>query len=220
MWKCENWGASFSHFHIPAFSHYKYPRKDNLLYFCTTFQMKVHSDINNLPPFKKAVVTIGTFDGVHLGHRQIIGRLKKEALAIGGETVLITFHPHPRKILPGHQPVPLINTLAEKSELLEAVGIDHLVVVPFTSAFSSQTAEQYVEEFLIARFNPHTVIIGYDHRFGQNRSGDFHLLEKYAAGRAFKLVEIPGQDIDAIAISSTRIRTAVLEGNTAEARRL
>ncbi|HEY4151200.1 MAG TPA: bifunctional riboflavin kinase/FAD synthetase [Chitinophagaceae bacterium] len=182
--------------------------------------MKVHSDIHNLPGFRKAVVTIGTFDGVHLGHRQIIDQLKKEALAIGGETVVVTFHPHPRKILPGHQPVPLINTLAEKTELLEAQGIDHLVVVPFTPAFSSQTAEQYVESFLIARFHPHTVIIGYDHRFGQNRLGDFHLLEKYAAAQAFKLIEIPRQLIDTVTISSTRIRTALLEGHVTEACRL
>ncbi len=195
-------------------------RKDNLLYFCSTFEMKVHSDIHHLPPFRKAVVTIGTFDGVHLGHRQIIDQLKKEALAIGGETVLVTFHPHPRKILPGHQPVPLLNTLAEKTELLEAQGIDHLVVVPFTPAFSAQTAEAYVEAFLMARFQPHTVIIGYDHRFGQNRSGDFKLLEKYAAQHAFKLIEIPGQLIDTVTISSTRIRHALLEGNAAEARRL
>jgi len=182
--------------------------------------MKVHRDIQHLPPFTKAVVTIGTFDGVHLGHLQIIEQLTKEAQAIGGETVLVTFHPHPRKVLPGHQPVPLLNTLTEKIELLEAQGIDHLVVVPFTPAFSSQPAERYVEDFLVARFHPHTVIIGYDHRFGRDRSGDFTLLERYAAQHAFKLIEIPGQVIDEATISSTRIRNALLGGQPEEARRL
>src|SRR5689334_2240415 len=189
-----------------------------ILYFCSTFQMKVHRDIQNLPPFNKAVVTIGTFDGVHLGHLRIIEQLTKEAQAIGGETVLVTFHPHPRKVLPGHQPVPLLNTLPEKIELLEAQGIDHLVVVPFTPAFSSQPAERYVEDFLVARFHPHTVIIGYDHRFGRDRSGDFTLLEHYAAQHAFKLIEIPGQVIDEATISSTRIRNALLGGHPEEAR--
>jgi len=191
-----------------------------ILYFCSTFKMKVHRDIQHLPPFNKAVVTIGTFDGVHLGHRQIIDQLKKEAQAIGGETVLVTFHPHPRKVLAGHGPVLLLNTLPEKIELLTAQGIDHLVIVPFTPEFSSQPAERYVEDFLVARFHPHTVIIGYDHRFGQNRSGDFTLLESYAARHAFKLIEIPGQLINEATISSTRIRKALLSGQPEEASRL
>jgi riboflavin kinase/FMN adenylyltransferase len=182
--------------------------------------MKVHRDIQHLPPFRKAVVTIGTFDGVHLGHLRIIEQLKKEALAIGGETVLVTFHPHPRKVLPGHQPVPLLNTLPEKIELLRAQGVDHLVVVPFTAEFSTQPAERYVEDFLVARFHPHTVIIGYDHRFGRDRSGDFTLLERYAAEHAFKLIEIPGRLIDEATISSTRIRNALLNGQPEDACRL
>src|SRR3979409_1515175 len=131
--------------------------------------MKVHTDIEHLPEFKKAVVTIGTFDGVHLGHQQIITQLKKEARRINGETVLITFDPHPRKIV-STQPLQLINTLPEKIELLEQQGIDNLVVVPFTAAFSNQSATAYIEDFLVSRFHPHTVIIGYDHRFGKDRS--------------------------------------------------
>jgi riboflavin kinase / FMN adenylyltransferase len=179
--------------------------------------MKVHTDTAALPVFKKAVITIGTFDGVHLGHRQIIGQLKKEAARIGGETVLVTFDPHPRKIV-DTRPLQLINTLPEKTALLEAQGIDHLVVVPFTPAFSSQPAEAYVEDFLVGRFHPHTVIIGYDHRFGKGRGGDFKLLEKYAASDTFELIEIPGQLIDDVTISSTRIREALLQGRLDEAR--
>jgi riboflavin kinase / FMN adenylyltransferase len=181
--------------------------------------MKVYQNLATLPAFKNAVVTIGTFDGVHLGHQQIITQLKREAVRIGGETVLVTFDPHPRKVV-SQQPLQLINTLEEKIELLESKGINHLVVVPFTADFSAQPAEQYVRDFLIGRFHPHTVIIGYDHRFGKDRSGDFKLLEKYAAIHAFELIEIPGQLIDEAAISSTKIREALLDGKPEEAKRL
>jgi len=173
--------------------------------------MKVYSNIENLPSFNKAVVTIGTFDGVHLGHQQIIEQLKKEAQAIGGETVLVTFDPHPRKIV-SNKPLQLINSLPEKIELLQKQGVDNIVVVPFTRSFSSQTANEYVEDFLVKKFHPHTVIIGYDHRFGKDRSGDFHLLEEYAGRHAFKLIEIPVHLVDEAAISSTKIREALLNG--------
>jgi riboflavin kinase/FMN adenylyltransferase len=178
--------------------------------------MKVYSNIDNLPAFIKAVVTIGTFDGVHLGHKEIIAQLKKEAQHIGGETVLVTFDPHPRKIV-SSKALQLINTLPEKIELLEQQGIDNLVIVPFTQAFSNQPAKAYVEDFLVSRFHPHTVIIGYDHRFGKDRSGDFHLLEEYARLHAFKLIEIPVHLIDQAAISSTKIREALLGGKLEEA---
>ncbi len=181
--------------------------------------MKVHTDIHKLPVFQKAVVTIGTFDGVHLGHRQIINQLKKEAARIGGESVLVSFDPHPRKIV-SNKPLQLLNTLGEKQALLEIQGIDHLVVVPFTQAFSEQTANEYVEDFLIGRFHPHTVIIGYDHKFGNNRQGDFSLLEKYASNHAFKLIEIPEHVIDEAGISSTKAREALLGGHLSNARRL
>ncbi|HMC85533.1 MAG TPA: bifunctional riboflavin kinase/FAD synthetase [Chitinophagaceae bacterium] len=164
-----------------------------------------------MPSFNKAVVTIGTFDGVHLGHQQIIEQLKKEAQAIGGETVLVTFDPHPRKIV-SNKPLQLINSLPEKIELLQKQGVDNIVVVPFTRSFSSQTANEYVEDFLVKKFHPHTVIIGYDHRFGKDRSGDFHLLEEYAGRHAFKLIEIPVHLVDEAAISSTKIREALLNG--------
>lgn len=180
--------------------------------------MKVYSSIDRLPAFNRAVVTIGTFDGVHLGHQQIIEQLKKEAARIQGETVLVTFDPHPRKIISA-QPLQLINTLAERTALLQQAGINNLVVVPFTQEFSSQSANAYVEDFLVSRFHPHTVIIGYDHRFGQGRGGDFHLLEQYARQHAFELIEIPVHVIDEASISSTKIRQALLNGQLEEARR-
>jgi riboflavin kinase/FMN adenylyltransferase len=175
--------------------------------------MKVHFDIDDLPKFTRAVITIGTFDGVHMGHRQIIDKLMQEAKDIQGETVIITFHPHPRKVVSSTiLGIRLINTLEEKIQLLGNLGIDHLVVVPFTDAFANQPAEDYVENFLISKFRPHTIIIGYDHRFGKERKGDYLLLEMMASSQKFQLKEIPKHVLDEIAISSTRIREALLEG--------
>lgn len=177
--------------------------------------MKVYFSTETIPAVKKAVVTIGTFDGVHTGHKSILEQLKREAARIGGETVIITFHPHPRKVIVSGQPaIHLINTIDEKIELLEKNGIDHLVVVPFTDNFSQQSPEEYIEKFLVEKFHPHTVIIGYDHRFGKNRLGDYKLLEEYSARLGFNLMEIPAHVINDNTVSSTRIREAVLHGNT------
>lgn len=175
--------------------------------------MKVHYDIEQLPAFRNAVITIGTFDGVHMGHRQIIDKLKAQAEAINGETVIVTFHPHPRKIVSSTiLGIRLINTLNEKIELLRQLGINHVVVVPFTEAFANQPAEKYVKKFLVEKFHPHTIIIGHDHRFGKERSGDYLLLEKMAAENNYQLLEIPKQVLDEIAISSTIIRQSLLDG--------
>jgi riboflavin kinase/FMN adenylyltransferase len=176
--------------------------------------MLVHRDIENLPVFRNAVVTIGTFDGVHMGHRQIIEKLKSEAIAHNGETVIITFHPHPKKVVSSSiLGIRLINTLDERIELLDQLGIDHLVVVPFTEVFANQTAEDYIKNFLIDKFHPHTIIIGYDHRFGRDRLGDFRLLEKKAAEYKYHLKEIPKHILENISISSTNIREAILHND-------
>ncbi|MES2004103.1 MAG: bifunctional riboflavin kinase/FAD synthetase [Bacteroidota bacterium] len=183
--------------------------------------MRVHRELaGSLPEFQKAVVTIGTFDGVHLGHRQIIAQLKEEAARIGGETVIITFHPHPRKIVssvPGD--IKLLSTLSEKISLLDAAGIDHLVVVPFDHLFANQTAEQYVKDFLYKFFKPHTVIIGYDHRFGKGREGNYQLMKDYGKTLGFEVKEISEQLLNEIVISSTRIRQALVENDIATANR-
>lgn len=173
--------------------------------------MQVHRNLDQLPPFRRAVVTIGTFDGVHQGHRLIIRHLKEEAARIGGETVLITFHPHPRKVVSSTiLGIRLINTLEERIGLLEEAGIDHLVIVPFTGAFANQPADAYIRDFLVSRFNPHTIIIGYDHRFGRDRQGDYKMLEAQAAQFGFQLKEIPKHILREVSISSTRIREALL----------
>lgn len=183
--------------------------------------MKIHRDIEQLPLFCNAVITIGTFDGVHMGHRQIIDKLKSEAKANNGETVIITFHPHPRKVVSSAiLGIRLINTLEERIELLEGMGIDHLVIVPFTDAFANQPAEDYVQNFLIGKFRPHTIIIGYDHRFGRDRLGDYRLLEKMASTFNYKLKEIPKHILENISISSTNIREAILHSDIATANSL
>ncbi len=180
--------------------------------------MQIHRDISNLPRFTNAVITIGTFDGVHLGHRQIIDNLKTEAANAGGESVIITFHPHPRKVVSSViTGVRLINTLAERIELLEKTGIDHLVIVPFTDYFASQTAEEYISDFLVDKFKPHTIIIGYDHRFGKERTGDYKLMEEKAAVYNYQLKEIPEHILNTIKVSSTNIRNAILHSNIEEA---
>ncbi|MFI5185187.1 MAG: riboflavin biosynthesis protein RibF [Chitinophagales bacterium] len=176
--------------------------------------MKVYRDIDQLPPFRNAVITIGTFDGVHEGHRRIIEHLKQEAEKINGETVIITFHPHPRKVVSSSiLGIRLINTLDEKTELLEKAGIDHLAIVPFTEAFANQSAEDYIQDFLIKKFHPHTIIIGYDHRFGRDRQGDYRLLEKKAPEYNYVLKEISQRVLDEIAVSSTNIRESIVHGD-------
>jgi riboflavin kinase/FMN adenylyltransferase len=183
--------------------------------------MQVHRDIENLPAFRNAVVTIGTFDGVHMGHRQVIDKLKTEAKAVNGETVIITFHPHPRKVVSSTiLGIRLINTPDEKIELLEQLGIDHVVVVPFTDAFANQPAEEYVKNFLIDKFHPHTIIIGYDHHFGRDRLGDYRLLEKLSVKYNYRLKEIPKHILENISISSTNIREAILHSDIATADKL
>lgn len=181
--------------------------------------MQVHYEIDKLPAFKNAVITIGTFDGVHKGHQQIIKALKEEAEKVAGETVLVTFNPHPRKIV-SHHSLQLINTLQEKIHLLEHYQLDHLVVVPFTTAFAEQEADVYITDFLIRSFHPHTIIIGYDHRFGKERKGNFSLLQSYANQLHYKLIEIPKQVLDEIAVSSTKIRNAILSSDVETANKL
>ncbi|HYE54524.1 MAG TPA: bifunctional riboflavin kinase/FAD synthetase [Chitinophagaceae bacterium] len=182
--------------------------------------MQVHRNTDQLPLLRNAVVTIGTFDGVHTGHQKILRQLKDEAAEVNGETVLITFHPHPRKVLANQKPIKLINTLDEKIELLAGQQLGHLVIVPFTPAFSNLSADAYIRDFLVGKFHPHTVIIGYDHRFGHDRAGDYRLLETYADKLNFRLKEIPGLVIDSITVSSTRIRETVSSGDIKTANEL
>lgn len=182
--------------------------------------MQVHyfSGSQPMAAMHRAIVTIGTFDGVHLGHRQIIHQVKQQAALVQGQSVLVTFHPHPRRVVGQQQnDLRLLNTLSEKIALLRAQGIDHLVIVPFTESFAAQSAEAYIADFLVKNFAPHTLIIGYDHRFGNGRSGNFELLEAFRQQYGYQLIEIPKQLLHDVAVSSTKIRQALLNGEVCDA---
>ena len=183
--------------------------------------MKVHYDLKQLPKFTKGIITTGAFDGVHRGHQQIIGRMKEIARTTGGETIIITFHPHPRKItssVPGE--IKQLTCLNERILLLEKAGIDHLVVIPFDYHFSNLTAEDYVKTFLIAHFNPHTIIVGYDHRFGKGRLGNFEMLKNYGQSIGFNVEQINEQIVDGEIVSSTHIRNYLADKNIVKANQL
>jgi len=176
--------------------------------------MRIFRDIQALPEFNNAVITIGSFDGVHIGHQKIIKRLKHLAKEIDGESVIITFDPHPRKIIyPKDDSLQLLTTLEEKIDLCESFGVDNLVIVPFSIEFSQQLPREYVEKFLIGAFSPKYIVIGYDHRFGLNRKGDINLLQEYQEEHDFEVVQIKKQELEDITISSTKIRNALLKGD-------
>ena len=179
--------------------------------------MAVFFDIQGLPDFRNAVLTVGTFDGVHKGHRTILQEVVNHAKNVGGESVLLTFEPHPRKLLFPDQPLGIITPLHQKLQLITEAGITHVVVVPFTREFANLSAQEYIERFMVGVFHPHTIIIGYDHRFGHDRKGDIRLLEKWGQHYSYELIEIPPQLIDDAAVSSTKIRSAITKGQMEEA---
>jgi riboflavin kinase/FMN adenylyltransferase len=176
--------------------------------------MRIYHNIDEFVRLNNAVVTIGTFDGVHLGHRKIISRLKELAEECGGESVILTFFPHPRMILhPEDESLKLINTIHEKAALLEELGVDHLIITPFSRDFSNQEPEAYIRDVLVNRIGTKKIVIGYDHRFGKDRQGNFDTLLKLSTVYNYDVIEIPEQDINDVAVSSTRIRNALLTGN-------
>lgn len=175
--------------------------------------MKTHHKASTFSSHKKTVVTIGTFDGVHLGHRKIINRLTSIAQEKDLESALLTFFPHPRMVLQQSNDLKLINTIEEKKELLTETGLNHLIIEPFTLEFSRFTAQEYVEEYLIKYLNTAVVIVGYDHRFGRNRKANIENLKLFSKEYGFEVIEISKQDIDDVAISSTKIRTSILMGD-------
>ena len=180
--------------------------------------MNIYHNIDGFIPLNNAVVTIGTFDGVHLGHRKIIAGLKELAAKSGGETVLLTFFPHPRMILhPEDETLRMINTITEKAILLEQLGVDNLIITPFSRDFSNQSPESYIKDVLLDKIGTKIIVIGYDHRFGKDRKGGLAELQKFAPVYGFDIEEIPEQDVNDIAISSTRIRSAILNGDIGQA---
>lgn len=183
--------------------------------------MKVYHNIEDFTPLQNAVVTSGTFDGVHVGHQKILSRLKETAKSQNGETVVITFWPHPRLIVsPDSDGILLLSTLEEKIELLEEIGIDHLLILPFTRKLSELSSDAYVQKILLEGIGTKTLVIGYDHRFGKNREGGFDFLQDNTDKYKIDIVEIPKQEIDHLTISSTKIRKALLDGRIEEAKGL
>lgn len=176
--------------------------------------MEIHTGLSKSLRLKNPVITTGTFDGVHIGHRKIIENLRTIADDCNGETVLVTFDPHPRIVLfPDSSHLKLITTLDEKQELLEKAGIDHLVIIPFTKEFSRITSYDWVNTILVKQLGVHSLVIGYDHHFGRNREGGINELQQFSKELNFDLIEIPAQDIDDINVSSTKIREALKDGD-------
>jgi riboflavin kinase/FMN adenylyltransferase len=183
--------------------------------------MKIYHSPGDFTRLPFAVVTSGTFDGVHLGHRKILDRVKEIAARHQGETVVITFWPHPRLVLkPEDQTLKLLNTFEEKAELLKEQGIQHLVRIPFTKEFSQLSSLEFIHRILIDAIGTRKLVIGYDHHFGKNREGSFELLRANAPQLGFDVEEIPAQDIDHVTVSSSKIRRALESGDVTTARHL
>jgi riboflavin kinase/FMN adenylyltransferase len=183
--------------------------------------MQTHFSLSELPSFRRAVITIGSFDGVHRGHQQLLRRIKRMAERRRGESVVITFDPHPRQVLqPTDDSLRLLTTTEEKITYCAEQGIDHLVVVPFDRAFSQQSAGDYIEHFLVRYFRPDRIVIGYDHRFGNNREGDVTFLRYHGDHHGYEVVEIAAQEVNQITVSSTKIRRALSRGRVADANEL
>jgi riboflavin kinase/FMN adenylyltransferase len=176
--------------------------------------MQIYHHINDFKRLKNAVVTIGTFDGVHLGHQQIIKELVEKSKKNGGESVILTFFPHPRMILnPENHELKMINTMAEKANIMHHLGVDHLIITPFTRDFSNLSPEAYIKEVLIEQIGMKQMVIGYDHRFGKDRSGGLAQLKQFSELYEYNVTEIPEEDVRDLAVSSTRIRNALNIGD-------
>jgi len=180
--------------------------------------VKIFQGFDELTKIPNPVLTIGTFDGVHLGHQKIINQLNEEAKKVGGESVLFTFYPHPRMVLfPESHGLKLIQTQVEKLEKLERIGLQNVIVHPFTKDFSRLSATEFVRDYLVNKLKVKTIVIGYDHQFGKNREGTLELLQELAPVYDFNVIEIEAEDINDVNVSSTKIRKAVQDGNIEKA---
>jgi riboflavin kinase/FMN adenylyltransferase len=180
--------------------------------------VNVFQDFHSIDKIHHPVITIGTFDGVHIGHQKIINQLNEEAEKINGESVLFTFYPHPRMVLyPESHGIKLIQTQEEKMAKLEKMGLKNCIVFPFTFEFSRMTALEFVRDFLVNQLHVKKLVIGYDHQFGKNREGSLQFLKDICETYDFEVIEIPAQDIDEVNVSSTKIREAILAGNIEKA---
>ena len=175
--------------------------------------MKLFKNISDFKTDKKTIVTIGTFDGVHVGHKKILEKISQNALSENCESIVLTFFPHPRTVLQAGTEMKQLNTIGEKTTLIKNASIDNLVIHPFDKAFSQLTAEDFVKQVLVDKFNIHKIIIGHDHRFGKNRTANIDDLISFGEKYGFEVEQISAEEIEEVAISSTKIRNALLEGN-------
>jgi riboflavin kinase / FMN adenylyltransferase len=176
--------------------------------------MNIYHNIDLFQPVPNPVVTVGTFDGVHLGHQQIFATMKEEAERCGGETVVVTFYPHPRLVIhPDSKNLKFINTQERKYEIISRSQIDHLIIIPFTREFSNMSSAEFVRRYLVEKIKMHKLIVGYDHHFGKDRMGGFNELKGQGTIHGFEVREVPAKMIDGMPVSSTKIRNALTEGN-------
>lgn len=176
--------------------------------------MKIYQGIESFVPAKPAIVTVGTFDGVHAGHMEIFQKMKEEAKTLGCETVVITFHPHPRLVIhPDSKNLRFINTQSRKYDLIAGAGIDHLIIIPFTREFSNLSSADFVKRYLVDKVGTRKLIVGYDHHFGKDRLGGYNDLKGLGTIHGFEVEEIQVKMIDGMAVSSTKIRNALVAGD-------
>ena len=178
-----------------------------------TLALKIFHSINDFRSTKKTIITLGTFDGVHIGHKKILERVLQNTDGEQFESLVLTFFPHPRMVLQGDSDIKLLNTINEKIDLLQEIGIENLVIHPFDEAFSRLTAEEFVKTILVDRFKIQKIIIGHDHRFGRNRTANIDDLITFGVQYGFEVEQISVQEINEISVSSTKIRQALLEGD-------
>lgn len=177
------------------------------------YRLKTFQSIHNFHPKNKTVVTLGTFDGVHIGHKKIIEKLIQNASLCECESLVLTFFPHPRMVLQDSNEIKLLNTIEERTALLKKSGLDNLVIHPFDQEFSRLSAEEFVSSILVNQFNSKKIIIGYDHRFGRNRTANIDDLVEFGEKYNFEVEQISAQEINEVSVSSTKIRNALVEGN-------
>ncbi len=182
--------------------------------------MKIYYDIENFKSVPNAIVTIGTFDGVHRGHQEILKNMVNHSKELGGESVVVTFYPHPRQVLSNDSGIRFISTQEEKIRHLEALGIDNLIIIKFTKEFAAIPSDSFITDFLVKNIHPAVLIIGYDHHFGKGRTGDFDMLYKLGKQYNFKVEKIKEKDVDNVAVSSTKIRNFLENGDIKNANKL
>lgn len=182
--------------------------------------MRIIKDLAEIKRDEKSVITLGTFDGFHLGHQQIVQEVIRKSRLIGGRNFLLTFDPHPRKVIPGRNDIKLLSTLDEKVKILEQLGLENLFVIKFTSEFSKQPPEEFVKKYLVNGIGLSEIVIGYDHHFGKGRDGNFEILKELGKKFSFHVTVVPEFSVDGETVSSTKIRNVLLQGDVITAAKM